>query len=127
MSSGAVGFDLSAQIDHPWTLEPFEAYLIPTGIHIELPEGYEAQVRPRSSLSKLGLISPVGTIDRDFRGQIFAGITNCTRNRYTINPGDRIAQLVVAPAPSVTWVEVDSLDALGKTERGHSGFGSTGV
>jgi dUTP pyrophosphatase len=99
--------------------------LVPTGVHIALPAGYEAQVRPRSGLAlKYGIVLPnsPGTIDSDYRGEIGVILLNLGDAPFTIEPGDRIAQIVVAPVTRVEWVEVDALD---ETERGPNGFGST--
>lgn len=95
-----------------------------TGVHIELPEGYEAQVRGRSGLNKNhGLVVPVGTIDSDYRGEIGVVVYNLSRDSYCIQPGERIAQLVISPVIQADWQQVDHLD---NTDRGDGGFGSTG-
>ena len=124
---GSAGMDLRANIDTPITLQPLERYLVPTGIFIQLPQGYEGQVRPRSGLSiKKGitLINAVGTIDSDYTGEIKLGIVNLSQEPYTIQDGERLAQLVVARYEQIAWENVDSLEI---TERGDGGFGSTGV
>lgn len=106
------------------TLLPLDRAVIHTGVHIQLPEGYEAQVRGRSGLNRdHGIVVPVGTIDADYRGDIGVVVYNLSREPYTIRPGDRIAQLVIAPVIQAEWLQVDYLD---KTDRGDNGFGSTG-
>lgn len=106
------------------TLLPLERAFILTGVHISLPEGYEAQVRGRSGLNKKhGIVVPTGTIDADYRGEIGVVVYNLSREAYTIQEGERIAQLVISPVIQADWQEVDHLD---KTERSENGFGSTG-
>lgn len=106
------------------TLLPLDRAFIHTGVHISLPEGYEAQVRGRSGLNKKhGIVVPTGTIDADYRGEICVVAYNLSREPYTIHPGDRIAQLVICPVIQAEWQQVESLD---KTDRGENGFGSTG-
>ena len=106
------------------TLYPLDRAFILTGVHIELPEGYEAQVRGRSGLNKNhGIVVPTGTIDADYRGEIGVVVYNLSREPFTIHPGDRIAQLVICPVIQADWQQVDHLD---KTDRGDGGFGSTG-
>jgi len=125
-SEGAAGLDLRAAISQPLTLVPGERQLIPTGLRIALPVGFEAQVRPRSGLAlRHGILIPnaPGTIDADYRGEIQVILMNAGEADFEIVRGDRIAQLVVAPVVRPVWVEVDSLDA---TERGEGGFGHTG-
>lgn len=126
-TDGAVGMDLKAFIPDPIVLRPGDRVLVPTGIRIALPEGFEAQVRPRSGLAiKYGLTitnSP-GTIDVDFRNEIQVVLQNTGDQPYKINPGDRIAQLVIAPVARASWQIVEYLD---ETTRGLGGFGSTGV
>jgi dUTP pyrophosphatase len=105
-------------------LFPLDRAFIHTGVHIQLPEGYEAQVRGRSGLNKNhGIVVPVGTIDADYRGEIGVVVYNLSREPFTIYPGDRIAQLVICPVIQADWQQVDHLD---KTDRGDGGFGSTG-
>lgn len=126
-TTGSAGMDLRANLDTPITLQPLERCLVPTGIFIQLPQGYEGQVRPRSGLSiKKGitLINAVGTIDSDYTGEIKLGIVNLSQEPYTIQDGERLAQLVVARYEQITWENVDSLET---TERGDGGFGSTGT
>jgi dUTP pyrophosphatase len=127
-SEHAAGFDLVAALpeDAPIELEPSDRALVPTGLVIELPQGYEAQLRPRSGLAlKHGVtvLNSPGTIDADYRGEVKVLIINLGAETFLIRRGDRIAQLVVSP---VTHVEIVSADALGATERGQGGFGSTG-
>lgn len=106
------------------TLLPLDRAFIHTGVHISLPEGYEAQVRGRSGLNKNhGIVVPTGTIDADYRGDIGVVVYNLSREPFTINPGDRIAQLVISPVIQADWQQVAHLD---KTDRGDGGFGSTG-
>lgn len=124
---GSAGMDLRANLDEPIVLKRFERKLIPTGIYIQLPEGYEAQVRPRSGLAlKHGLLVPnsPGTIDADYTGEVCVMLWNLGEEDFTINPGERIAQMIVSKYEQVDWVPVDELE---KTERGDGGFGHTGV
>ncbi|MEW5743388.1 MAG: dUTP diphosphatase [Myxococcota bacterium] len=123
----AAGLDLLADVPEPVTLEPMDRRLIPTGLAIELPVGFEAQVRPRSGLAlKQGVtcLNTPGTIDADYRGEVQVLLVNLSREPTTVRRGDRIAQLVVAPVSHATLLEVD---ALTETSRGSGGFGSTGV
>jgi len=123
---GSAGFDLHAALDAELVLEPGERALVPTGFAIAVPEGYEAQVRPRSGLAlRYGLVLPnaPGTIDSDYRGELSVIVMNAGRERITLRRGERIAQLVVAPVANARFVEVESLDA---TLRGDGGFGHTG-
>ena len=125
-TAGSAGMDLKANTDVPISLKPMERYLFPTGMHIQLPEGYEAQIRPRSGLAaKYGITvtNCVGTIDSDYTGEIKVSLINLSTDTVVIYPGDRIAQMVVAKYEKVTWEEVSALD---ETERGDGGFGSTG-
>ena len=122
----SAGCDLAAAIEDELLLAPGQRELVPTGFAIALPEGYEAQVRPRSGLAlRHGIVLPnaPGTIDADYRGEIQVILMNLGDEPFRIQRGDRIAQLVVAPVTSVSWDEVDSLD---ETERGAGGFGHTG-
>ena len=122
----SAGMDLRANIEEPIVLQPGERRLIPTGIHIGLPQGYEAQVRPRSGLAlKHGItcLNSPGTIDADYTGDVGVILINHGQESFTINDGDRIAQMVIAKYKQVTWVEVEELQA---TERGDGGFGHTG-
>lgn len=123
----SAGMDLRANLEEPVVLHPMERRLIPTGLHIALPEGYEAQVRPRSGLAlKHGLtvLNAPGTIDADYRGEIGVVLINLSQEDFTINDGERIAQLVVARYEQVEFSLVETLD---ETERGEGGYGHTGV
>ncbi len=126
-TSQSAGMDLRANLDAPVTLHPLERRLIPTGLHIALPEGYEAQVRPRSGLAlKHGLtvLNTPGTIDADYRGEIGVVLINLSQEDFTINDGERIAQMVIARHDQGDFVLVEELD---ETERGSGGYGHTGV
>ena len=129
-TSGAAGMDLAACLDTPLTLAPGRTARVPTGLQIALPAGHEGQVRPRSGLAArhgVTVLNAPGTIDEDYRGEVQVLLVNHGDEAFTIQSGDRIAQLIVAP---VTQVEIDSVEheaALGGTERGEGGFGSTGV
>ena len=123
----SAGMDLRANLSEPVTLHPLERRLIPTGLHIALPEGYEAQVRPRSGLAlKHGLtvLNTPGTIDADYRGEIGVVLINLSQEDFVINDGERIAQMVIARHEQGDFVLVEELDA---TERGEGGYGHTGV
>jgi dUTP pyrophosphatase len=125
-TAGSAGMDLRAAVDEPIVLEPGKRALVPTGLRIALPEGYEAQIRPRSGLAiKEGITvaNAPGTVDSDYRGEVQVGLVNLSDRAYTIQRGDRIAQMVVAPVTRVAWQPVASLD---ETKRGAGGFGSTG-
>ena len=122
----SAGMDLTADIKEPITLGPLERAMVPTGLYIALPDGTEAQVRPRSGLAaKFGIsvLNAPGTIDADYRGEVKVILVNLSNESFTINPGERIAQMVVAKYEKVEWDEVEVLD---ETERGEGGFGSTG-
>lgn len=123
----SAGMDLRANIEEPIVLNPLERRLIPTGLKIALPVGYEAQIRPRSGLAlKHGLtvLNSPGTIDADYRGELMVLLINLSQEAFTINPGERIAQMVVAKHEQVKFQLTDSLD---ETERGAGGYGHTGV
>ena len=123
----SAGMDLRANLSEPITLHPMERRLIPTGLHIALPEGYEAQVRPRSGLAlKHGLtvLNTPGTIDADYRGEIGVVLINLSQEDFVINAGERIAQMVIARHEQGDLVVVEELD---QTERGEGGYGHTGV
>lgn len=123
----SAGMDLRANLDAPITLRPLERKLIPTGLHIALPEGYEAQVRPRSGLAlKHGLtvLNTPGTIDADYRGEIGVVLINLSQEDFVVNDGERIAQMVIARHEQGDFVVVEELD---ETERGAGGYGHTGV
>ena len=125
-SGGAAGIDLRAHVEGEIRLEPGARALVPTGIAIALPEGYEAQLRPRSGLALehgLTLLNSPGTVDADYRGEIAVILVNLGHAPASIRRGDRIAQLVVQRVPDTTWIEVDDLPA---TERGGGGFGHSG-
>ena len=122
----SAGLDLKANITEPVTLKPLERVLVPTGLFIALPEGTEAQVRTRSGLAAkhgITVLNSPGTIDADYRGEIKVILVNLSNEPFVINPGERIAQMVVARFERAQWVEVQELDS---TERGEGGFGSTG-
>lgn len=123
----AAGLDVRANITESITLGSLERALVPTGLFIELPEGYEMQVRPRSGLAAkhgLSLVNAPGTIDPDYRGEIKVILVNLSNTPYELQPGERVAQLVVSQFTRVEWEPVEEL---GETERGTGGFGSTGV
>jgi dUTP pyrophosphatase len=126
-TKGSAGMDLRANITEAVTLGSLERTLIPTGLFIELPVGYEAQIRPRSGLAvKKGLSLPntPGTIDSDYRGEIKVILINLSKDTQTIEPGERVAQMVIAKYEQATWQEVE---VLSDTQRGAGGFGSTGT
>ena len=126
-SATSAGMDLRAQLDSPIVLEPLERGIVKTGLFIELPVGVEAQVRPRSGLAiKKGVtvLNAPGTIDADYRGEIGVILINLSNEPFTINHGDRIAQLVIAKHETITWKPTDSLS---DSDRGTAGFGSTGI
>ena len=125
----AAGADLRAAVgeDEPVTLAPGERRLIPTGLAIALPPGYEAQVRPRSGLSVkwgVSMVNAPGTVDADYRGELMVNLINLGQEPFVVRRGERIAQMVVAPVAQARFAETDTLD---DTERGTGGFGSTGV
>ena len=123
----SAGMDLRANIEEPITLRPMERRLVPTGLYMALPEGYEAQIRPRSGLAlKKGItvLNSPGTIDADYRGEIMVLLINFSQEDFVINDGERIAQMVIAKHEQGEFVEVETLD---ETERGEGGYGHTGV
>lgn len=123
----SAGMDLRANLDAPVTLRPLERKLIPTGLRIALPEGYEAQVRPRSGLAlKKGVtvLNTPGTVDADYRGEIGVILINLSQDDFVVEDGERIAQMVIARHEQAEWVEVS---VLSETERGAGGFGHSGV
>jgi dUTP pyrophosphatase len=125
-TEGSAGMDLRANLENTITIQPFDRVLISTGLKIALPVGYEAQVRPRSGLAlKKGItvLNTPGTIDSDYRGDIGVILINFGKEAVKIEPGERIAQMIINKYETITWKEVDSLE---KTERGDGGFGSTG-
>ena len=122
----SAGMDIRANVTEPVELKPFERKLIPTGLYIALPEGYEAQLRPRSGLALkhgLTLLNTPGTIDADYRGEIGVILVNLSTEPFTIADGERICQMVIATHAHVEWEAVETLD---ETERGAGGFGHTG-
>ena len=126
-TAGSAGADLHAYLTEPVTLNPMERKLIPTGLFVELPVGYELQVRPRSGLAlKYGItvLNTPGTVDSDYRGELCVLLVNLGSEPFTVRNGDRIAQAVVAQAVQVSFVQTD---ALSKTGRGADGYGSTGI
>src|SRR4051812_8408826 len=126
MSEHAAGFDLAAGVIEPVTLQPGEIRLIPCGFAMAIPHGHEAQVRPRSGLASrygITLVNSPGTIDSDYRGEVQVPLINLGREKFTIERGMRIAQMLVVPVPAVELVEVEELD---ETKRGGKGFGHTG-
>lgn len=122
----SAGMDLKANIDEPIILGPLERAMVPTGLYIALPDGTEAQVRPRSGLAAkhgISVLNAPGTIDADYRGEVKVILVNLSNEPFVIYPGERIAQMVISCYERVEWEEVDTLD---KTDRGEGGFGSTG-
>ncbi len=122
----SAGMDLRANITEPVLLKPLERALIPTGIYIQLPEGYEAQIRPRSGLAVkhgISIVNSPGTIDADYRGEIGVILVNLSSEDFVVNSGERICQMVIAKHERVAWEQVDKLD---ESERGEGGFGHTG-
>lgn len=122
----SAGMDLRANLDSPITLKPLQRCLVPTGIFMALPEGFEAQVRPRSGLAikkGIGVLNSPGTIDADYRGEVCVILVNLSSEDFVIEDGERIAQMVIARYEQAEWQEVDVLD---ETERGTGGFGHTG-
>ena len=125
-TSYSAGMDLRANLNTPVTLKPLERALIPTGLFVELPVGYEAQIRPRSGLAVkhgISVLNSPGTIDADYRGEIRVVLVNLSNNEFIINHGERICQMVVAKHATVEWQETNVLEA---SERGDGGFGHTG-
>ena len=125
-TTGSSGMDICAAIEAELVLEKGETVLIPTGFYLEVPAGFEAQVRPRSGLAikyGIGVLNAPGTIDSDYRGEVKVILTNFGKEGFIIHRGDRIAQMVIAPVVQAEWNEVDSLE---QTNRGAGGFGHTG-
>ncbi|MBL7890641.1 MAG: dUTP diphosphatase [Bacteroidia bacterium] len=125
-TQAAAGMDLRANLDAPIILGSLERTLVPTGLFMEIPVGYEAQVRPRSGLAfKNGLtvLNSPGTIDADYRGEVKVILVNLSKETFTINDGERVAQMVIAKHEQAEWIEVEQLE---ETARGEGGFGSTG-
>ena len=122
----SAGMDLRANLETPIILKPLQRCLVPTGIFMALPEGFEAQVRPRSGLAikkGIGVLNSPGTIDADYRGEVCVILVNLSSEDFVIEDGERIAQMVIARYEQAEWLEVDALD---ETERGEGGFGHTG-
>lgn len=125
-TSGAAGMDVRANISEPIVLGSLDRVLIPLGLRLEIPEGYEVQVRPRSGLALkhgIGMVNSIGTIDSDYRGEIGAIIVNLSKEAYTIQPQERIGQIVLNKVSQIEWEVVEKLS---ESERGSGGFGSTG-
>ena len=124
----AAGMDVRAYLpEGPVTLRPLQRALIPTGLHIQLPSGYECQIRPRSGLALnygISIVNTPGTVDADYRGEISVIVINLDREPFTINPGERICQMVIAPYTHVAWEPVEQID---ETRRGDGAFGHTGL
>lgn len=126
---GDSGMDLRANITAPIVLHPLERKLIPSGIHVELPEGYEIQVRSRSGLSLkngIAVVNGIGSVDNGYRGDIGACLINLSNEDFIIKPGDRVAQIVIKPVTYGNWIPVKSLSDLSETDRGEGGYGHTG-
>ncbi len=126
-TSGSAGMDLRAWLPEPVTLQPMERKLIPTGLYMALPHGYEAQIRPRSGLAikrGLSMVNTPGTIDSDYRGEIMVAMINLSAEAQTIEDGERIAQMVIAKYEQVAWSVAETLN---DTDRGSGGFGSSGI
>tara|TARA_B100001094_G_scaffold226189_1_gene220559 strand:- start:110 stop:544 length:435 start_codon:yes stop_codon:yes gene_type:complete len=126
-TTASAGMDVRANIDNPFTLKPLERTIVKTGLFLELPVGYEVQVRPRSGLAfKKGItvLNSPGTIDADYRGEVGVILVNLSSEEFVIEDGERIAQMVIAKHEQASWIEVETLE---ETERGVGGFGSTGV
>lgn len=123
----AAGMDIHAAIEHPIVLQSLERALIPTGLRVQLPEGHEMQIRPRSGLALrhgISIVNTPGTVDADYRGEIKVIVINLSKEPFVINPGERICQMVVTTYTHVAWEEVKELD---HTKRGDQGFGHTGL
>ena len=126
-TNGSSGVDLQADIPESIILEPLERYLVPTGLFLEIPQGYEAQVRARSGLaikSGISLVNVIGTIDSDYRGEIKVILINLGKENFTINRGDRIAQMIFMKIEQAELIQVETIN---DTERGSGGFGHTGI
>ena len=123
----SAGMDIRANINDPITLKPLERALIKTGLFIELPEAYEAQIRPRSGLAYkhgIGIVNSPGTVDADYRGEIGVILVNLSNNDFIVNDGERICQMIISKHEKAEWDEVEILN---ETDRGSGGFGHTGV
>jgi dUTP pyrophosphatase len=128
-TAAAAGMDLQADIAEPLRLDPGDRATVPTGIKVRIPDGYEGQIRPRSGLAHkhgIAIVNAPGTVDADYLGVVHAILVNLGREAFTINPGDRIAQMIISPVTRVQTVRVESDADLGETERGEGRFGSTG-
>lgn len=126
-TEGSAGMDIKAFMDEPITIEPLKRALVPTGLFMEIEPGYEVQIRARSGLAikhGIGLINGIGTIDSDYRGEVKVALVNLSDEPFTINSGDRVAQIVVSKLPEVTIVPAEKLN---DTDRGSGGFGHTGI
>jgi dUTP pyrophosphatase len=126
-TSLSAGMDIRANLDQPVTLKPLERKLIPTGLYVELPEGFEAQIRPRSGLALkkgISVLNTPGTIDADYRGEIGIILVNLSDEEFEVEHGERICQMVINRVESIQWMEVSSLE---ESERGAGGFGHTGT
>jgi len=126
-TEASAGMDLRANLDDPVTLRPLERFLVPTGLFIELPVGYEAQIRPRSGLAikkGISLLNTPGTIDADYRGEIKIILVNLSNDEFIINDGERIAQMIISKVEKARWEMVEILE---ETTRGKGGFGHTGT
>ena len=126
-TDGSAGMDIFSAVDHPVPVQPGETVLVPTGFSIELPQGFEAQIRPRSGLAikhSIGIMNAPGTIDSDYRGEVKVILTNFGKKEFIVNRGDRIAQMIISRYERIEWELSDSLN---NTGRGAGGFGSTGV
>lgn len=123
----SAGMDMRANLNESIIIQPLQRVMVPTGVHIQLPDGYEAQIRPRSGLAAkhgIGIVNSPGTIDADYRGEIKIILVNLSNEPFTLNPGERVAQMVIARYEKAVWKECDSLE---ESERGEGGFGSTGI
>lgn len=128
-TNGSAGFDVRANIIEPITIGPMERTLVPTGLFFELPQGFEAQIRPRSGLAfKYGVtvLNSPGTLDSDYRGECKVLLVNLSNDEFVINPGERIAQIIISKHETVEFETVSSMEELTDTSRGAGGFGSTG-
>lgn len=126
---GAAGMDVAAAIGEPVTLQPLERRLIPTGLIVQIPEGYECQLRARSGLSikhGITLVNGIGTIDADYRDEVQVALVNLSQEPFTVQPGDRIAQMLISPVYRVQWSEIDHHE-VERVEGRDGGFGSTGI
>ena len=122
----SAGMDMRANLNESIIIQPLQRLMVPTGVHIQLPDGFEAQIRPRSGLAAkhgIGIVNSPGTIDADYRGEIKIILVNLSNEPFTLNPGERVAQMVIARHEKAVWKECDSLE---ESERGEGGFGSTG-